>query len=1623
MLLLLGKHSGRDVFRLVVLTALLIPAIATTAVGQDTDPNAAEGPGSSGVFVQDSGIAFDKLALAQRLENQKDWSNSAQTYQEIVDQYGDRVVPARTHDPNLLAQYVSIVSVVDEHLSQWPPEGLAVYRASFEAAAAKLAGSAREDDPAPLQQAFVRYFVTDAARDAGLKLIDADFERGDFHAANWIGQQLLRHPNLQGRRPMVLFRVGLAAHLSGDDASAQSAVQELNDKFPNTIGSVGGRDVILATDLQADLAKSLAVGQRRVIADDSWPTIGGDASRGKVISSAARPGATLYSIKLSQVDWSSLADGRHDLATQYKAWDRDQPGASIGVMPVQDHGELFFQDNARVYAVNLSDGTSLPGWLSTYPASGGQYVSPHPWPMPPGHQFSLTVTERVVLGVMDLPDPLGGPGGSRRGRLVCLDRASGKELWSVTPADLPRDELKSFIFGGAPLRHGNNVFISALGSKQGQDDDCYVICLDLASGRFLWSTYVASGLSGDPVLRSAAGDTRLVDRSTSLAYASGRVVVCTNFGAVAALDACTGMIDWLDIYRDANDAYLRVWQIPRSAPPPSTVPPPWTASPPIVRDGKVFVLPSDGKYLLICDEGDGHLLNKIRKDDCFVISQKTSARSGAQPAALLATVDGINLAGNGAMQPEDLLLVASRDQVCAINWRQYQPGKTAKFAIVWFTPGAPDDNILGRPFVTEDSFYLPRGNALQRFDIGTGEAGRHWDDSYPAYLRWPADEEPGNVLVSGDRVVVAGETEVSVYGSLSVAQERIAGEIAANPADTAARLHAAEVLFLADQPESAAKELDAAIELLAHDNSGAFLPVRDRAFADALSFAVGSWQPPASRGESPSHSAMMERVALADSLFDRAAALARTPLQQANYRIARARFAQFNDHDPARAIKLYQEILADSDMSAATVTAETGEIPLVTHAVPGKSPPVASVVQTVRARADFLATLAIRSMQSDPDAQRACRLAAQSAATDFQAAAAANDPDRLHKIWTLYPGTATAWSAARLAIYDFESRGMFRDASGLLRQLNSDSSAQSDDQRMSIDLTLAHDYLGLPDRLEAAEGRLIAVRQIDRAARLPFPFRLPNGTILEKGTTVNTAISAVDRLAVQQALNEGEQLPEFDFPSPTDQQGYVSRHPDIAPLILLKGTTVIPNVDRLLAPEQRFARNDRVVTWTSGAGLSIYALGADQPLGTAPAPVDEPRGVAWVGDKSNLLVWTKSALQLIDGDKVSTRWTTELSQHSQPDVLVMADPPEFNLLGPWSPARGGFMVNRSVYVRHDSNTFDESETIGGSDAPEIITSVKLIGETAVLSTSTGRVAAVDLANGAITWQIRLSDRPPDHLEANDDFTVIESCDGRIAQMLILDTRTGRMLALPSLFDDQNKLPVNLALGDDGILAVTRNDTLVMIDLFEIRQSSIKSQIADAPQGSDPQLFWNMNRPGQILVHSGQVLALCHEGRSLRGYDEQSGQVRDFDRETGARDTSSTEEVQKSLLCLSGKSVYVWNPRLTRSYDLESADQNWELRVVEQCAADELLLGKDFLLLLSRPQHSQPIATEWWLCAFNRTLPNKHVGGQNDDAVVQTVVTDPRGIVQWQAVDGGLCYLSGDHSVHFLQGKRNLAPPN
>ena len=58
-----------------------LPAAAQNLVSPDITGDAAP---SSGVYVHDSAIAMDKIALAERLENLKEWAKSADVYQEIV---------------------------------------------------------------------------------------------------------------------------------------------------------------------------------------------------------------------------------------------------------------------------------------------------------------------------------------------------------------------------------------------------------------------------------------------------------------------------------------------------------------------------------------------------------------------------------------------------------------------------------------------------------------------------------------------------------------------------------------------------------------------------------------------------------------------------------------------------------------------------------------------------------------------------------------------------------------------------------------------------------------------------------------------------------------------------------------------------------------------------------------------------------------------------------------------------------------------------------------------------------------------------------------------------------------------------------------------------------------------------------------------------------------------------------------------------------------------------------------------------------------------------------------------------------------------------------------------------
>ncbi|MDB5296060.1 MAG: hypothetical protein JWO31_2043, partial [Phycisphaerales bacterium] len=228
-------------------------------------PDAAGGrENSEFVFVRDSAAAQEKFALAQKMERLKEWDKSADLYQEVLEKFRDRVIPDGKNAAGVIDRYTSVTWGVLRQLAKWPPEGLDVYRARYEPRAAALVAKATGDDVGPLHEAFAKFFVTESGKRAGIRLIDAALERGEYAAAAEAGDQLLTtYPkaHLIAERPGVLFRTALAHRLAGDPESRKRADERaatLAADFPKEMGVIRGKDVVLADALRAELAAAAA---------------------------------------------------------------------------------------------------------------------------------------------------------------------------------------------------------------------------------------------------------------------------------------------------------------------------------------------------------------------------------------------------------------------------------------------------------------------------------------------------------------------------------------------------------------------------------------------------------------------------------------------------------------------------------------------------------------------------------------------------------------------------------------------------------------------------------------------------------------------------------------------------------------------------------------------------------------------------------------------------------------------------------------------------------------------------------------------------------------------------------------------------------------------------------------------------------------------------------------------------------------------------------------------------------------------------------------------------------------------------------------------------------------------
>lgn len=185
----------------------------------------------------------------------------------------------------------------------------------------------------------------------------------------------------------------------------------------------------------------------------------------------------------------------------------------------------------------------------------------------------------------------------------CLHLPSGRAVWDTDLDPLLAEFKKlafyerAFTYTGPPVVSGDRVFLGLSGSPNGEQESG-VLCLDRATGRPLWSTPLATlAAAGGGRMAMFMGRVSSGLYQTTLLVQGGVVYAQTNVGAVAALGAATGDIRWLTRYPRsglrtqntgmADGTFIRA------------------ANWPVAWKGRLYLLPQDRPDLLSFEASNG----------------------------------------------------------------------------------------------------------------------------------------------------------------------------------------------------------------------------------------------------------------------------------------------------------------------------------------------------------------------------------------------------------------------------------------------------------------------------------------------------------------------------------------------------------------------------------------------------------------------------------------------------------------------------------------------------------------------------------------------------------------------------------------------------------------------------------------------------------------------------------------------------------------------------------------------------------------------------------------------------------------------------------------------------------
>ncbi len=643
--------------------------------------------------------------------NDKRWDEAVDTLVQVTENSGNKLLGVTER------RYVSVRDYCNLQMSLLPPEALTLYRTRVDPQARKWCDDGIATRNRQLLLKVVdRAFASSWGDRALLALGEMALETGDYAGARacWetivpadapanVPRTWLRFPDSKLDLAAVRARLVLTSILEGSPVRAKEELARLEQLHPGARGWFGGRKGNYAAALEALLVESSRWAPRPVSTD--WPTFAGSAVRSKILPEKIDVGRVQWRVPL-----------RETVAANKSIWgtrSTSQRVAEDAAAPLSYHplvlGNLVLVNNqVEILAVDL--GTGKPVWGHRGPAIYEDQFEEavralyNPSDNLGVPRFTMTAHRgklyaRMGSAVTARPHDASMAGGSSY--LVCLDLAAqGRLVWRIAP------EEKGWAFEGSPLVDSGNVYVVM--RRSDIQPQVHVACYDAETGRLRWRQFLcASETPARGMLHETTHNLLTLARET--------LYVNTNLGAVAALSARDGRIEWVSLYPRVRQGDL-------------IRPEPYTCrdlNPCVYDRGRLLVAPADSRRILALDALTGQILWQTGTEVEDVVHL-------------------LGVAGDW--------LIASGHRLYWISLKEQDQGKVKR---VW--PDSHERPGFGRGILAGGCVWWPTRDKIYLFDQYTGQQKK-------AILLEPRAASGGNLLIAPGRLLIATHKELIALG-------------------------------------------------------------------------------------------------------------------------------------------------------------------------------------------------------------------------------------------------------------------------------------------------------------------------------------------------------------------------------------------------------------------------------------------------------------------------------------------------------------------------------------------------------------------------------------------------------------------------------------------------------------------------------------------------------------------------------------------------------------------------------------------------------------------------------------------------------------------------------------------